>query len=409
MAELQYKIDFAFRHRMLLKAEAENGIPAGTTQLRNAHATPIKPLALFLAEKRAKKSPRAVKAFSVIQKVIGRLGLLRCCFVISKQLETRFTLLEGEEMVVLVQRLKEPYSLAPPQSIEEACAEKADPDLLKTDAGPGMSEEKCEGDRGRDHLVVPADGRVTGHINRTSQGNRPSKEFFCYRPLGQEALWQNHELQALNPQLQSQLALEFEVQQGVNIDPAAGQDDDNAHGDQGRDVPSVVPLDDVSDEDSSEGMVPADIDSLSTGTHSEDSEQFEDHQQVFTNDKEPYEQYAPAPLPLLSGPQKRKYSPDNSMPQDFDSTVQASGVQFQLDEDNTYIFKNKLARLGPELPLLGNPNLTSLNSTADINTQVHKQVEVHPTTQVDESRLDNPDIELNIVPGLESLQLQGEV
>eukprot|EP00741_Cyanophora_paradoxa_P012365 tig00020610_g11948.t1 len=94
------------------------------------------------------------------------------------------------------------------------------------------------------------------------------------------------------------------------------------------------------------------------------------------------------------------------MPQDFDSTVQASGVQFQLDEDNTYIFKNKLARLGPELPLLGNPNLTSLNSTADINTQVHKQVEVHPTTQVDESRLDNPDIELNIVPGLESLQLQ---
>eukprot|EP00741_Cyanophora_paradoxa_P012364 tig00020610_g11947.t1 len=190
MAELQYKIDFAFRHRMLLKAEAENGIPAGTTQLRNAHATPIKPLALFLAEKRAKKSPRAVKAFSVIQKVIGAIRATGgAVFVISKQLETRFTvtpepkLLEGEEMVVLVQRLKEPYSLAPPQSIEEACAEKADPDLLKTDAGPGMSEEKCEGDRGRDHLVVPADGRVTGHINRTSQGNRPSKEFFCYRLL----------------------------------------------------------------------------------------------------------------------------------------------------------------------------------------------------------------------------------
>eukprot|EP00741_Cyanophora_paradoxa_P001235 tig00000074_g1192.t1 len=105
MAELQYKIDFAFRHRMLLKAEAENGIPAGTTQLRNAHATPIKPLALFLAEKRAKKSPRAVKAFSVIQKVIGAIRAT------GGHAEPK--LLEGEEMVVLVQRLKSPTASHP--------------------------------------------------------------------------------------------------------------------------------------------------------------------------------------------------------------------------------------------------------------------------------------------------------
>eukprot|EP00741_Cyanophora_paradoxa_P000127 tig00000057_g122.t1 len=165
---------FTFDWTLLVLTKENSYSPA---ELINAHTTPVKPRDALLDRVRVpREGANPTVAFTAWCSAKATFDYADAhhisTVILSQHLNNQFrftvkAIQPGQSlpgnMVVLAQRTSNILARAgAPKSIEEARA--SDPELLSTTPCAGVTEQSGMGG----HLVVPADGRVTGYINRVS-------------------------------------------------------------------------------------------------------------------------------------------------------------------------------------------------------------------------------------------------